>query len=132
MNRSRPLRASLLVAAAMALSACMTLAGGERVAPSSYGCMRAVRDRIPTGIADKRAHCLAAGTIALHCSVSEAYIAGYGKEFSDLFTGGDAEWADIRADKAGIRCARAGRSDAALAACCETVATRPQPQAAPD
>jgi len=80
--------------------------------------MRAMRERIPAALPDKRAHCLAAGLIALHCSAPEAYIAGYGKELADLVDGGDAEWADIRADERGIRCARSDPSDVALAVCC--------------
>jgi hypothetical protein len=98
---------------------------------SSYGCMRAVRDIVPTRIPDKRAHCLAAGGIALHCSVAEAYIAGVGKEVTDLFTGGDAEWGDLKADAAGVRCARAGRGDSQLASCCEQVTAKASGAAKP-
>ena len=45
-------------------------------------------------------------------------MAGIGKELRDLFTGGDAEWGDLRADWKGIRCARQASDDGALNACC--------------
>ena len=81
--------------------------------------MRAVvRDKVPTHIPDKQAHCLAAGMIARYCSRPEAYIAGVGKEFTDLFDGGDAEWGDLVADRIGIRCEAPASSDAALQSCC--------------
>ena len=80
--------------------------------------MVAVRDRLPHDIPDKRAHCLAAGGIARYCSPMEAYIAGAGKEITDIFDGGDPEWADWRADRAGIACAHRSTDGAALAACC--------------
>jgi hypothetical protein len=81
--------------------------------------MAAVRDELPTGIPDKRAHCLAAGGIAQRCSALEADMAGIGKELSDLFGHGDPSWADWRADRVGIRCANARHHPEGLAACCE-------------
>lgn len=72
-----------------------------------------------TKLSDQRAHCLAAGSISRYCSISEAYLAGIGKELIDLFTRGDAQWADWRADRIGIACAREAHDDAALAVCCE-------------
>ncbi len=107
--------------------ALLTLAGGCATAPgvarldhSSLGCMRSVvATKIPPHISDKHAHCLAAGFIARYCSRSEAYAASWGKEFSDLFNGSnDFEWADLKADRLGIRCERASGSDRALEACC--------------
>ncbi|HKT74538.1 MAG TPA: hypothetical protein VJQ47_16740 [Steroidobacteraceae bacterium] len=86
--------------------------------------MRAVRDTVPTDIPDKRQHCLAAGGIALACSVAEAYIAGVGKEVSDAFTGGDPDWQDLRADAFGIRCAKAAKTEAGLLACCAPLGTK--------
>jgi hypothetical protein len=80
--------------------------------------MAAVRATLPTGISDKRAHCLAAGGIAQRCSVTEARLAGIGKELRDVFTGGDPSWADWRADKVGIACAKRSRDSDELAACC--------------
>jgi hypothetical protein len=110
----------LLALIAWAVSDCATVPDAPpRLAGSSYGCMTAVvQDKVPARVPDKRAHCLAAGLIARYCSRSEAYLAGAGKEFRDLFTGGDAEWADWRADRAGIRCATQSSDDRALAACC--------------
>ena len=110
----------VLMLVAMGLSDCAGVANPPpRLAESSYRCMAAgVKDKVPGDVPDKRAHCLAAGLIARYCSRSEAYIAGAGKELRDLFTGGDAEWADWRADRAGIGCALRTDNDAALAACC--------------
>jgi hypothetical protein len=81
--------------------------------------MRAVRDSLPAGLPDKRAHCLASAGIALRCSVMEAYVAGAGKEISDLFTGGDAEWADWRADRVGVACAKLSYQIDVVSMCCK-------------
>lgn len=90
-----------------------------RPADSSYGCMQAVvRDKLPPSLPDERAHCLGAGLIARYCSGSEAYLAGAGKELRDLLGHGDAQWADWRADRAGIDCARRANGDAELETCC--------------
>jgi hypothetical protein len=109
-----------LIMLALALGACTTLSGEKRAAPSTVGCAHAVVDsKVPAGLGDKRTHCIAAGQIARYCSVPEAYLAGVGKEIKDLFTpGGDAEWADIRADAAGVRCAHSSRDDRDLESCC--------------
>ena len=101
------------------LAGCSSAPGVKRLGASSYGCMHAVVQKfIPPGIPDKQAHCLAAGYIARYCSRSEAYVAGAGKEFTDLFDGGDAEWGDWVADRIGIACEAHAASDAALASCC--------------
>jgi hypothetical protein len=73
---------------------------------------------LPAGIPDSHAHCLASGLITRYCSVTEAYLAGAGKEFKDLLGRGDAEWRDWRADRVGIACAKSAEDDDALAACC--------------
>lgn len=91
----------------------------HRAAQASYDCMRVVRDALPPDLPDKRAHCLAAGGIAQQCSVVEADMAGIGKEVRDVFNHGDASWADWRADRAGIRCARQSGAEAELTACCQ-------------
>lgn len=77
-----------------------------------------VHDKLPSDLPDKRAHCLAGGLISRYCSVTEAYLAGAGKEVRDLLGKGDAEWRDWRADRVGIECARESTDDAALAECC--------------
>jgi hypothetical protein len=79
-----------------------------------------VKDKVPSDVPDARAHCLAAAFIARYCSGTEAYMAGVGKELRDLLGRGDAEWADWRADRAGIACARDAQDDAELATCCST------------
>jgi hypothetical protein len=114
---------SRLVAAVMVLAnltACAAIANRPpRLARSSYGCMEAVlQEKLPQNLPDKRAHCLAGGLISRYCSVTEAYLAGAGKEVRDLLGHGDAEWADWRADRTGIACAEAGTEDSALAQCC--------------
>jgi len=98
------------------LGACAT--PRDRPAVSTYSCMVAVRDSIPAQHYDKRAHCVTAGSIAQRCSAFEADLAGIGKELSDIFNHGDPSWADWRADRAGIRCARHGRDPQQLAECC--------------
>jgi hypothetical protein len=119
-SRNRSLVISALIAtAALLLVGCVS--APERPAKSSYGCMAAVRAELPDGIPDKRAHCLAAGGIAQRCSVMEARLAGVGKELRDVFTRGDPSWADWRADKAGIACAKRSRDAGELAACCASV-----------
>jgi hypothetical protein len=102
------------------LTACASVANRPpRAARSSYECMQAVlKDKLPADLPDKHAHCLAGGLIARYCSITEAYLAGAGKEVRDLLSQGDAEWKDWRADRAGIGCARDARDDAEVAACC--------------
>jgi hypothetical protein len=77
-----------------------------------------VKNKLPTGLPDSRAHCMASGLIARYCSRSEAYMAGIGKELRDLLGFGDAEWRDWRADRAGVGCAREAKDDGELANCC--------------
>jgi hypothetical protein len=117
MNGTRILAAVMAVAN---LTACASIANRpQRPQRSSYGCMQAVVcDQVPANLPDKRAHCLAGGLISRYCSVTEAYLAGAGKEIRDLLGHGDAEWADWRADRVGIECARESGDDAALAQCC--------------
>jgi hypothetical protein len=95
--------------------------GGAHVRParSSLECMRRVVDeRVPAGIPDGRAHCLAVGFIARDCSIAEAWLASYGKELRDLLGGGDAEFRDLAADAAGVDCARAAQTDEDVESCC--------------
>ncbi len=113
-----PRRPVFLGYALVALAGCASLSG-ERPAQSSYGCMQAVvREKVPETLPDKHRHCLAGGLIARYCSLSEAYLAGLGKELRDLVGPGDAEWSDWQADRAGVRCARKSVTDDDVAACC--------------
>jgi hypothetical protein len=81
--------------------------------------MRAVvEQKLPAAVPEKRAHCLASGLIARYCSVSEAHLAGAGKELRDLLGEGDAESSDLRANRAGIDCARRSQDDQELVRCC--------------
>lgn len=113
-------RRALVSAVALALTACVSVPNRPvRLEHSSYGCMSQVlKQKVPTNLPDKQTHCLASGLIARYCSLSEAYLAGAGKEFRDLLGFGDAQWSDWVADRRGISCARRAASDEALAACC--------------
>lgn len=111
---------SLPVAVTIAL-ACLTgcASTAPRPATSSYGCMqKVIEEKLPTGLPDERAHCMAGALIARYCSRGEAYLAGAGKELRDLFGPGDADWRDWRADRAGIACAKDTTDDADIANCC--------------
>src|SRR5262245_32536429 len=105
------------------LCACAPLPHREpRAAHSSLGCMHAaMRDRLPAGIPDAQAHCMATGLIARYCSVTEASLAGLGKELKDLLGPGDAQWNDLEADRFGVSCARTTTTDEDLARCCTGV-----------
>jgi hypothetical protein len=102
------------------LCACAPLPHREpRAAHSSYGCMQAaLQERVPAGLPDDRTHCIAAGLIARHCSLTEATLASLGKELRDLLGPGDAQWSDLAADREGMQCARQSAGDDALLACC--------------
>jgi hypothetical protein len=81
--------------------------------------MKAVLEsKLPPDLPDDEAHCMASGLITRYCSIPESYLAGLGKELRDLIGPGDAEWRDLTADRAGIRCARHADSDEALITCC--------------
>jgi hypothetical protein len=78
----------------------------------------AIKDRLSSNIPDSQAHCMASGLIARYCSVTEANMAGWGKELKDLLGPGDAEWRDLVSDHKGITCARAAGNDQDLIGCC--------------
>src|SRR4026208_225982 len=87
----------------------------DRPARSSVGCAEATLDQhLPSGLSDKRAHCIAGGLIARFCSPTEARLAGLGKEVRDAFGPGDADWSDWQATRAGVRCGAAGAGGAPL------------------
>jgi hypothetical protein len=69
------------------------------------------------GLHDDEAHCIATGLIALRCSVTESWLAGFGKELRDLVGPGDAALDDLQSDGRGVRCARSTGKDG-LDACC--------------
>ena len=85
----------------------------------------ALRMNAPLPKQDKQAHCVATGVIARHCSITEAWLAGVGKELADVLGPGDAEWGDLIADGSGIRCARESGDAAGLKACCERAELSP-------
>ena len=114
---TRPLLIIVLLAL---LTACSSVPNKPtRLSRSSVGCMQAVvREKVSEALPEKRAHCLSAGLIARYCSITEAYLAGSGKELGDLMGRGDAEWEDWRADRAGIACARSATNDVQVEECC--------------
>ena len=112
MKRAAP----AILAVAASLSGCASTL--PRAAPSSHGCMAAVRDALPADDSDPRRHCLAAGGIVLRCSSTEALMASWGKEVQDFFGRGDASREDLEADAAGRKCAGSAKDEAALAQCC--------------
>ncbi|MET0658573.1 MAG: hypothetical protein ABW110_10520 [Steroidobacteraceae bacterium] len=116
----RPLVPGLLCSLAAICAACTPLAPNDaRPARSTVSCARSVlTNKLPESIPDDTAHCLAAGFIARYCSVSEAYIAGLGKELEDSVGHGDAQWRDWQADRRGIACAKRASSDDDVYACC--------------
>jgi hypothetical protein len=92
----------------------------DRPARSSVGCAEATLDQhLPSGLSDKRAHCIAGGLIARFCSPTEARLAGLGKEVRDAFGPGDADWSDWQATRAGVRCAAAAADVTSIITCCE-------------
>jgi hypothetical protein len=113
-------RRPLLLAPLLMLTLGGCAAQAPRPASSSYGCMVAERDTLPADMPDEQKHCVASGLIARHCSVTEANMAGLGKELQDLFTGGDASWADWEMDRKGMSCAHDAPDDAAVEQCCAT------------
>ncbi len=124
----------LTVIAVLALTACATAPGVQRLSPGSVDCMRAVvAQKVPRNIPDKHAHCLAAGLIVRYCSRPEAYLASVGKEMLDLVDlSGDFEIADLKADRLGIGCATHATSDAGLDACCVTELAKRHLPSAPE
>jgi hypothetical protein len=87
-------------------------------APAS-SCMQRTVDSLDLALlAGDRKHCLASGTISLRCGPASAWIAGYGKEFGDLFGPGSFQRRDLRANAAGRRCAGSAASEGELPACC--------------
>src|SRR5688572_11296335 len=110
---------SSLVVGMSLLCGCMPLQSVQRAAPSTLTCARAaLRDGLPSHLPDSQTHCRATALIAARCSVSEAYLVGILKETQDLVGPGNAQWSDLRADWAGVRCARAANNDTEIAKCC--------------
>lgn len=60
---------------------------------------------------DKNRHCSVSCMLALRCNDTEVLVAGYLKEFQDVFGPGDADENDIIANKYGISIVRNNRAD---------------------
>jgi hypothetical protein len=113
-----------LAVVALALGGCVS--APDRPSRSTLGCVQTVVSaRVPSGLADKPTHCMAAAMIARYCSRSEAALASIGKELKDVFSAGDAEWADLQADREGLRCAKVPGDDSAVGECCRLATSVP-------
>jgi hypothetical protein len=112
-------RASSAALLLVALAGCAGLGSAPRPATSSAACARAaVAEVVTPEMTDKRKHCTGAANIAARCSVLEARLAYYGKEAADALGGGDPEVEDLRADRAGLACARTDPAPDAVLVCC--------------
>lgn len=60
---------------------------------------------------DKNRHCTVSCMLALRCNDTEVLVAGYLKEFQDVFGPGDADQADMVANRYGISIVRNNRAD---------------------
>ena len=87
-------------------------------APASTCMQQTVNSLDLHHLSGDRQHCLASGTISLRCGSASAWIAGYGKEFGDLFGPGSFQQRDLRANAGGRRCAVSAASESDLPACC--------------
>ena len=74
-------------------------------APASTCMQQTVNSLDLDRLSGDRKHCLASATIALRCGPASAWMAGYGKEFGDLFGPGSFQQRDLRANAGGRRCA---------------------------
>lgn len=117
MNRDRhgiAATAPLIVALGIVVAGC----AAQPRAPG-WTCMQKTMDRLVlAGLPDPRKHCVAAGAITQRCGSLSAFAAGYGKEVADVFGPGDAERADLAADRAGRACGKQSAGVDALTACC--------------
>ena len=87
-------------------------------APAS-SCMQQTLDSLDLApLSGDRKHCLASAAIALRCGSASAWIAGYGKEFGDLFGPGSFQQRELEANAAGRRCGATVAGEADLPACC--------------
>lgn len=112
-----------MLVAVIALCACVPMP--ERPAISTLGCAQAVvSNKVPQGLADKPTHCIATALVARYCSRTEARLVSVGKEVKDLFSAGDAEWADLQADRLGLQCAEKADDDAGVGECCRAATAR--------
>lgn len=59
---------------------------------------------------DKFKHCSVSCYLTLRCSAAEVMLVGLAKEFEDVFGPGNAEIADLFADRAGIRLVTSGKA----------------------
>lgn len=112
------MRWRLLLAGSLATAIVVAACATTPRAPES-SCMQQTVDSLELdGLPGPRQHCLAAGAIALRCGGVSAFVAGYGKEFADLFGPGSFQRQDLQANRIGRKCASRVGSEDRLAACC--------------
>jgi hypothetical protein len=90
---------------------------------ASYYAFKYKRDveKLPT---DKSKHCTMSCYLTRKCGGAESAIIGFLKEFADLLGFGNAEWADLRANRAGIHYGYSASSNYA----CRKFCTRRYPK----
>jgi hypothetical protein len=59
---------------------------------------------------DKFKHCTFSCVLALKCGTAQAWAAGALKELQDIFTPGNADWKDMRANQIGIQFVTLGQA----------------------
>lgn len=64
------------------------------------------KDLIAKTEVDKVKHCSYSCILAIKCGKFESYTFGYLKEFADLMGMGEPDWADLEANKKGIKLAK--------------------------
>ena len=74
----------------------------DKLLCSSYYLFK-YKDIIPATEVDKVKHCSFSCILAMKCTRVESYTVGYIKEFADLLGMGEPDWADIEANKKGIK-----------------------------
>ena len=77
--------------------------------PGRLGSLRWTRRRSSSGARilepnDKYKHCVISCVLTIVCDVTQAQMAGWGKEIKDVFLPGDASIEDLIADYRGIYC----------------------------
>ncbi len=77
---------------------------------SIFQAQKIYKDLGRQNISDKTKHCVLSCHMALRCPSFEVWNLGVLKEIYDLLGGGNAEWADLQADRDGIVLATSRRA----------------------
>ena len=84
---------------------CFQVLAGDKLICSSYYLFK-YKDLVPKAEYDKVKHCSYSCILAKKCGKYESYTVGYIKELADLMGMGEPDWADIAANKKGIKLAK--------------------------